>query len=175
MENEEPEWLTKRQASARMGIGERQVLQLAGKGKLRRRRERDPATKQHVVKVHGGDVQAYIDAAKPAVLEVMPASAALPAIRAENPQNESIAIILATLAKQALAPAPGEWMDLDRASQASGLDRQILLRLVREGKLPAFRGQPIKTGESSRAKAGSSWRVCRRDLDAIQGEIACQV
>jgi hypothetical protein len=166
---ESEEWLTKRQASARMGVGERQVLQLAGKGVLRRRRERDEVTKQHVVKVHAADVQKYIDSAKPAQMEVAIADPrGLAIVRSHQERNENLEVVIAFLAKQTLGPSPIEWIDLDTASVRCHLSRELLVRLIHQGRLPAFQDQPIKPDGSKRAKAGSSWRVCPRDLDALR-------
>lgn len=174
MENDRTEWLAKRQAAARMGIGERQVLQLAAKGALRSRRERDPVSKQLAVQVHGGDVQRHIDGAKPAAMEVIDSqtvrqSGALPSKVAGHAQNDGLAIILAHLAMQTAGPPPNRWLTLDEAAEHSGLSGRLLLRLIRAGQLPAFRDEPRRREGEERARPGSSWRVCRRDLDALEG------
>jgi hypothetical protein len=167
MENDE--WLSKRQAAARMGLQERRILQLAADGTLRSKRERDPVSKQMTVYVHVEEVDKYIESTtKPAPSEVqtIPRAAGPPERSWSEP--DTMAVVIAHLAKQ-LRPSPPAWMDLDAAEQYCGLDRAHLQSAIKRGELPARHCKPVRLPGEARAKDGACWRVCRRDLDALQG------
>jgi hypothetical protein len=169
---EKDEWLSKRQAAARMGLQERRILQLAAAGTLRSKRERDPVSKQMTVYVHVAEVDKYIESTtKPTRTEVQTiprdAGPQLPE-RGSSFEPETMAVIVAHLAKQ-LRPLPPNWMTLDAAEQYCGLDWAHLQSAIKRGELPARRCEPAKLAGEKKARSGSCWRVCRRDLDALQG------
>jgi len=175
------EWLKKSEAAARLKMSTRTILAMAAAGKIRRKPERDPLTNQVLMLLHAGDIEriAY-DREHPQAPQAVQrdestalqttSSTALSKTRqdATNP----LSLMLAVLAKQALGPAPNAWMDLDTASAEYGLSRTTLIRLIHQKRLPAIQDEPIKTPGNAKAKAGSSWRVCRRDLDNLAGMLA---
>jgi len=172
LETENVEWLNKRQAAARMGLQDRRVLQLADNETLRSKKERDPVSKQITTYVRADDVEKYIQAsAKPPRVEVqtIPRDAGpTPPERGSWFEPETMAVVIAHIAKQ-LHPEPPNWMDLDVAEQYCGLDRAHLQSAINKGELPARHCKPVRLPGEGRARDGSCWRVCRRDLDALQG------
>lgn len=163
------QWLTKRQAAALTGLKTRRILQLAADGTLRSKRERDPINKQLTVFVDRAAVEKYIQDSRPRSMEVQSGA---PETQALQPRSwsapEPLSVVIAHLAKQLQTP-PCTWLTLEAAEQECGLSRAHLLHAIRIGELPARRDEPIRRNGEGRAKAGSSWRVCRRDLDALQG------
>lgn len=142
---------------------------MAAAGKIQRRMQVDPATNQTVALLHAGDIEriAY-EREHP---EEAPAAAPPPA---KSPARRdsvlpSLSALLPHLAAITPPPSLPAWLNLDQAAEYTGLSRELLLRLIHAGTLPALKDQPIKSEGNGRAKAGSSWRVCRRDLDALQG------
>jgi hypothetical protein len=171
------EWIGKEQAAKRLKVSTRTVLAMAAEGKIQRRQERDAASNQMVTRLHAGDVEriAYerthpaavqpVQAERQQALQVQPAK-----------QDQAAAALLLALSTLSAAP-PSQpivklWLDLDAAAEYTGLSRALLVRLIHQGRLPAFQDEPTKAEGEKRARAGSSWRVARRDLDQVQGEIS---
>ena len=174
------EFIGKDEAAQRLGISVRSFQALVASGKIERKLERDPATNQNVARYRAGDVErvAYQrqhpeESPQPAqgTADMAPQSPA----RGQNGHILTELLrhfALATPSASSFQPHHKAWLTLEEAAEYCGLSRGLLLRLVRRGKLPAFQDQPIKLPGEKRAKAGSSWRVCRRDLDSLRGILA---
>jgi hypothetical protein len=183
MHTTKKEWLNKREASKVLEMSTRSVLLMAKTGQIQSKRQMDPESRQLVVMLHAGDVERVrYDRQHPEERAVQPAQGGQgsgTAQLATLPKKASDLIDLArifaatfTAAHQApSAPSVNQWLTLEQSAQESSLSRELLLRLIHQGKLPALKDDPIKGEGEKRAKAGSSWRVCRRDLDALQGEV----
>ena len=167
------EWLDKDQAAKILDIEPRSVLAMAKRGQVRSQKQRDDKTRQMVVKVHAGDVERVKyerdhheeTAGQPAKPE---ASQAMQATKGDTMQALFRAVLLGQQANS--APPAKLWMTLDEAADYTGLSRDLLLRMIHQGKMHALQDKPVRAEGETRAKAGTSWRVSRKDLDALQGE-----
>jgi hypothetical protein len=178
MHTTKKEWLNKHEASKVLEMSTRSVLLMAKNGQIQSKRQMDPESRQLVVMLHAGDVERVrYERLHPEEKAVQPAqggqgSAVTQLATLPKKAGELVELARAFAAIGARqAPPANQWLTLDQASQERGLSRELLLRLIHQGKLPALKDEPIKGEGAKRAKAGSSWRVCRRDLDALQGEV----
>src|SRR4029450_11268947 len=156
----QPEYLTREIAAQRLGISERRVLDLAARGLIARKSIRDDRTGQKMYIYPAKDVD-------PSQQLHPPASPPLAARRvALLPTRHMQAAELHTQSMP-YNPAPAaqlpRWLTVPQASVYIGLPAGYLRRLIREGQLPA-----IDLGKSA---IGGRWRVSRKDLAAIQGDI----
>ena len=170
MPDSKKEWLTKDEAAERLKMSVRSVQVYVSEGRILRKQERDPATHQLVTMLHAGEVEALAyERDHPEAAEPVQARETK-ALQAPKQTAELLEFARLFTTVQTARQAPvNRWMGLDQAEAEYGLSRRLLVHLIRIGELPAFQDQPIKTEASKRAKAGSSWRVCRRDLEALTG------
>jgi hypothetical protein len=177
------EWLPKREAAKVLDLSPRSLLLMAQKGVLRTRREIDPANKQMSVTFHAGDLererylrnhpderpapeqppqaaQGEQDGGGAARLAVLPKKAG---------ELVEFARLVATITAARHAPPINQLLTLEEAAEERHMSRELLLRLIHAGHLPAVQDKPIRKEGEKRARAGSSWRVFRRDLEALQG------
>jgi hypothetical protein len=176
----ETKWLDKKHAAEVLGMSTRSVLAMAADGRIQSKRERDEHTKQMSVKLHAGDVERLrYERAHPEVVGGRAPQSSMQTLQGEQPRtlqtvrkappsDDLTAALLRVIAPP--APPVNRWMELDQAAEYSGLSRRLLVHLIHQGRLPAFQDVSIKIDGEKRARTGSSWRVCRRDLDALQGE-----
>jgi excisionase family DNA binding protein len=150
------EWLTKKQAAARLGLGARRTLDLAQSKAIKAERFRDPESHQWTVRFQAADIDRYLEERR------KKAEAEPPAQGVRAMQNGAIAV-RASLASdtQQQPPSPHDWLTLAEAANAThGLPESFLLQLIHAGELPC-----LDVG----VRPGGRYRVKRRDLEAIDG------
>lgn len=145
-----PEYISKQLAAEALGLSPRRLLEISQSGEIKRRYARDPVTKRRQAIFRAEDVARLADAVASRKSAVRPETAALSHIR--------------TLPPALPAPeAPGRpWLTVDEAAEYTGLPASFLAARIADGKLAA-----LDVG----VRAGGRWRVNRRDLDAIAGEL----
>lgn len=138
------EWLTRAQASERLRVGIRRVLEYANDGHLRTRLERDPQSGQMAYLIHAGDVERFQTKREsaPVVTAVLRPKYSVPS---------------APPAAQA-SPHPAAWLTLEEAAAHSRLPASYLLELVVTKELPA---------RDVGVRPGGKWRIKQEALDAL--------
>lgn len=139
------EFWTKQVAAKYLNLSVRQLMEISLNGKLKRSKQFDPGTRREAAMFLRADVEALKRAWTPAAAD------------------SQLAIVRATAAPEAAPPpaAPKHWLTLAEAAEASGLPESVLLRLVRETRLPAIDCGP---------RPGGRYRVRRDALGAIGGD-----
>jgi excisionase family DNA binding protein len=139
------EFWTKQIAAKYLGLSVRQLMEISLNGKLKRSKQFDPGTRREAAMFLRSDVEALKRAWTPA------ADSQLAIVRPAAP------------APEAAAPpaAPQHWITLAEAADVCGLPAAVLLRLVREERLPAIDCGP---------RPGGRYRVRRDALGAIGGD-----
>ncbi len=141
------EYLNRKQAADILDVAERTVLDWAKKKKygLGSADGVDPDTHQPCVLLVAGDVE-----------RIRHERGTKRRVVAE-PVKPRERLLEAGQAGVAISGRP--WLNLDQASEESGLSRKLLLELILSGELPARQDHVLK----------DRWRVHRADLEALRG------
>ena len=180
----EPDLLDKHQAAKRLGVHWRTVLLFANDRKLESVSIRDAKTNQMTTKFPAEAVERLRKERSAPAVNIKPVE------RAEKPSEQTalqrvqspatratgggeIAVNLAALlgSLPALGPLnhPKPWLNLQEASEYSGLSTRLLRLLVRRGELPALRDEPVRV-KGQKLTPGETLRIKRADLDALEGD-----
>jgi predicted DNA-binding transcriptional regulator AlpA len=157
-------WPTKLEVAQALGVSTKTVEKYVAEGKL----------KQAMQSQINKPARAVID---PATLERLKEErSTLAPSFANQVGNRSRAILndgpdrWISMIKQALLPPEqNRWLTVDEAAEYTKLTRSTLLRLIREGKLPAVEDVPSKSNGEKVARPGSKYRLNRKVLDAFEG------
>ena len=136
------ELLAKDVAADRLGISVRRLMEISAEGKLTRHRQYDPAIKRETSMFSAAEVERL---AKEWTMALVPAPGFPPMPADPLP-----------------AAKHKPWVNLETASEITGLSTRLLVRLIHSGKLAAL---------DEHTPGHSRWRVHRAALDAITGEL----
>jgi excisionase family DNA binding protein len=167
------EWLDKKQAAERLGLGLRRTLDLAHNKALKTEKVRDPVTHQWTVRFHAADIERYLELRKtpaeagPQLQAVMvrgPLQLGLPPTVVEEPRGIDPEYLAKLLAKYT-AELPTKFFEASRisekkpyltieeAAEYSGLPKSYLLAAIHDKRLAA-----VKAGR---------WCINRKSIEAL--------
>jgi hypothetical protein len=178
--NETEQLLDKHQAAKRLGVHWRTVLLFAKDGKLQSESVRDSKTNQMTMKFPVDAVERLRKERAAPVVNIKPVEkpetgAPKTALQRIQPRGEVDAAVLLNRVFERLVmephpPAPKPWLNLQEASEYSGLSARLLRLLVRRGELPALRDEPERV-KGRKLAPGETLRIKRADLDELDGEL----
>jgi hypothetical protein len=142
---QQKEFWSKQIAAKYLNLSVRQLMEISLNGRLKRHKQFDPGTRREAAMFLRADIEALKREWTPA------------------PDSQLAIVRPVALAPEAAAPpaAPQHWVTLAEAAGVSGLPAAVLLRLVRDERLPAIDCGP---------RAGGRYRVRRDALGAIGGD-----
>jgi hypothetical protein len=166
------EWLTKHQAAAQLKISLRTVLDLAARKKLITKREKG-ASNQIETFFSAADVERYgYEREHP---EEKQKPAPVNGLVRQNPMDAVVAMAVeAYKLPKFAATVTHSWLTLKEAAEVSGLPSVFLGQLIEKGKLPVIRIPGTEGAKLTKKGKFFKYRVSKRDLDSIQGEVICK-
>ena len=162
VESTQIKWVSKEEASARLSLSPRRVLELAQEGRIQSAKARDPKTGQNVVRIHAGSVERYLDGLSE-MPEPQECEAHADRTPARGPHANRTLLALLELVSETHAErtrSARPWLTLSEAAAYSGLPASTLRGFIVEGRLAA-----LDVGSRRR---GGRWRVRIIDLGTIE-------